>query len=102
MDILQIGIGAGGVLGTYLGYLGCTKGLPAVAAKLKGWWTAGKTDSAEIKGDVADAQTAVAALETKFSPLIARLRTDVDALLGKTSAGGAPAAAPAAAKQPGT
>jgi hypothetical protein len=84
---LTMAIGALILVAVYLGHLALTQGLPAALAKLKAWWNKGKADLATIQGDVANAQTAAAAvdakIEAKVLPLITRLRADVDALKTK-------------------
>jgi hypothetical protein len=78
----SLAIGAGGLGAGVVG----VKGIPASWAWLKARLAAGKVDLASLKGEVADAQTAVAALEGKVSPAIAQLQADVKALQAKVPA----------------
>ena len=88
-QILPIAGGAAGVVGLYLAYLAATKGAPAAWTALASWWTAGKTELATIKADVASAHAKIAALQTNVTGLVApvaALQTDVTALKAKVGA----------------
>jgi hypothetical protein len=62
---LLVAPGAALAAAAYLVYLGTTKGLPAVKAKLSSWWNAAKKDAATIKSDLAALESRVGVLETK-------------------------------------
>lgn len=92
MNVIDIAIGAAGAVGVYLLYIAATKGVPAAKAAVTSWWTAGATDLATIKGDVAEAHAKIAALEQKIVGIIgpvAALQTDVGAIKAKVSAASA-------------
>jgi hypothetical protein len=88
-QILPIVGGAAGVVGLYLAYLAATKGAPAAWAAVSTWWTAGKTELATLKGDIAEAHAKIAALQTNVAGItgpVAALQTDVSALKAKVGA----------------
>jgi hypothetical protein len=77
-----LAIGGAAVVGTVV----AMKGVPASWAWLSAKWNAGKVELASLKGDVANAQTAAAAIEGKLTPRITALEAEVAALKAKLPA----------------
>jgi pimeloyl-ACP methyl ester carboxylesterase len=101
-DVLPYLLGGAAPVSLYLGYVGYTKGWPAVRAKVASWWSKGKSELAGVKGDLASFQQSieprVAALEKLVLTQPARAPAAAAAPLVAPPAP-APAAAPAAQTQ---
>jgi len=87
--------GAGGVVALYLLYLATTKGLPAAWSAIKGWWTAGATELANVRADIAALD---AKLQTGLADIAAvKAKVTAPAQTGSAGATGAAASGVAAA-----
>lgn len=63
--LLWIGVGVGGTGAAIFAYEVSKKGLAWGVAKIKAWWTAGKSDLASLHSDVATLKTDMANVKAK-------------------------------------